>query len=205
MRRIRTRMLAAVLLAAVVPAVPASLLVRNLLERSMNSDLQAKVTQGLNSGMADSRQLLQGHKVTFNQAVDRYLESGRWSEEDPGTVVILDSLGAVVENLPTEGELLALDSDLGSTPRVVSGWLAVRRDRPGGGSVTITQALPPGSAKRAGELAEALRLTSAFQLDRESILRSLILPFVMVYAVLALLAVVLAMPRQAASFSNRAS
>lgn len=193
MRRIRTRMLAAVLLAAVVPAVPASLLVRNLLERSMNSDLQTKVAQGLNSGMVESRLLLQGHKVRFSRAADRYIETGRLSVGDSTPVVVLDAQGAVLETSSTNLVPPVLGADLDSIPQVVSGWLAVRCARSDGRPLIITQPLPPGSAERAGALAEALRLTSAFQLDRESILRSLILPFVLVYAVLALLAVVLAM------------
>ena len=50
MHGIRTRLFAAILLAALVPAVPAALLVRDLLQRSRDASLERHLVGGLEAG-----------------------------------------------------------------------------------------------------------------------------------------------------------
>ena len=58
MKRIRTRMIVACLFVALLPAIPLSLVVRNLLERSFSSALDASLEEALTAGLTESRERL---------------------------------------------------------------------------------------------------------------------------------------------------
>ncbi len=187
MRRIRSRMLVASLLLTLLPAVPASLLVRSLLQRSLNPALQDVVSRGLAAGVEESRLVLRERKTSFVAAADAALARGA-----DGDLIVLDGGGMPVPAATVMSGLLDAAPQLGDEPRQVGGYLAARRTRVDGSRVVVAQALPPEMAMRAASLSEAMRLTAAFRLDRRAILRSYVLPFLVVYALLALLALALA-------------
>jgi nitrogen fixation/metabolism regulation signal transduction histidine kinase len=59
MRRIRTRLVIALLIVALLPALPLSLAVRNLLERSFNPNVHRTLQEALDAGLAEARGRLQ--------------------------------------------------------------------------------------------------------------------------------------------------
>ncbi len=121
MRRIRTRLLGAILLAALLPVIPATLLVRDLLQRSQQAWLAPALVGGLEAGMDESRRALQDAKLAFAAAAAR-VEAG------PGDdVIVLDALGrrAPSETLPAE--VMAAAPGVDERPREVGGWLVIKR------------------------------------------------------------------------------
>ena len=190
MRRIRTRLMIAILVAALLPAAPMSLVVGNLLERSLNPALHAELTAGLEAGMAVSRENLARKKGAFMVAAER--ASRRAAPPVTGGEtpwIILDERGnpnSVADWNPDPATRLT------ETPRLVDGHLAVKLDGPAGQPVIIAQRVPETMIAQADDIAEAVSLLAAFQLEREPILRSYIMPFLLVYAFLVAAALVVA-------------
>jgi nitrogen fixation/metabolism regulation signal transduction histidine kinase len=197
MHRIRTRLMIAILVAAVLPAVPMSLVVGNLLERSLNPALHAELTAGLEAGMAVSRDDLVRRKAEFSIVAERALR-GRSKPDPQGDwppVIVLDERGHPAALPAPEMESTA---SLDEAVRVMAGHLVVKRAGAQGTPVVVAQKLPAEAAARAGEISEALSLLAAFRFERESILRSYVWPFLLVYA-----ALILATLAVAATLSNR--
>jgi nitrogen fixation/metabolism regulation signal transduction histidine kinase len=191
-----------ILVAALLPALPMSLVVRNLLERSMNPALQQTLVDGLQAGLEASRAELQRRKSAFAQAADR-LWKPHLALMDPAAAkgqIMLDAQGRWLRDADFVPELNAALPRLSGDPQVVGGHLAMKVRTAGGRPVVIAQSLPPELAARADRITDAMGLLAAFQIEREPILRSYILPFVLVYAalILAALAVASAMARRLA-------
>lgn len=91
MRRIRTRVVLAMLLVGLLPAVPLSLAVRGLLERSFGPVLDARLEAALAAGLAESRARLAERKDLLRRAAPALAAAGR-----PGEVVAADSTGALI-------------------------------------------------------------------------------------------------------------
>ena len=194
MSRIRTRLMIVILVAALLPALPMSLVVRNLLERSMNPALQQTLVDGLQSGMASSRTELQRRKFAFVEAADRIWKP-HLAVMDPAAAdgqIMLDDQGRWLKKAAFVPELNAALADLDRDPQVMGSYLALKVRTAGGQPVLIAQALPPELEARADRITDAMGLLAAFQIDREPILRSYILPFVLVYAALILAAMAVA-------------
>lgn len=201
MYRIRTRLMIAILVAAVLPAVPMSLVVGNLLERSLNPALHAELTAGLEAGLAVSREDLARRKAEFLITAERVSRErptgGRTDGRTNGSplVLLLDERGLRSgEPVPDAVAAAALDE----TVRLVAGHLAVKREGERGQPLIVAQRLPAETIARAGEISDALSLLAAFRFERESILRSYVWPFLLVYAALILAALAVA-----ATLSNR--
>jgi len=193
-RRIHTRLMIMILVAALLPAVPMSLVVRNLLERSMNPSLQQTLVEGLQAGLDGSREELQRRKYDFTEAADRIWRP-HLAVMNPAELrgqLILDEQGRWLKKAAYVPELNEALPGLDSMPRVVGEYLALKKRTAAGRPVVIAQALPPELTGRVDDITDAMGLLAAFQLDREPILRSYILPFILVYAVLILAALVVA-------------
>lgn len=191
MRRIRTRILAACLLAALLPAVPATLLVRGLLARSLSSGRHELLADGLEAGLDESRAALHARKLAFAAAARAALDAA----PPAGDLLVLDEAGAPLPGATMPTGLAGLAdalAGLDAQPRQVGGFLALRGAATGGRVVTVAQALPVEVVDRAARLAAARRLAALLELDRGAILRSYALPFLVVYAALAALALGLA-------------
>lgn len=190
MKRIRTRLMIAILVAALLPAVPMSLVVHGLLERSLNPAYQQTLVDGLRAGLAGPREDLARRKAEFAEAADRIWRP-HLAVIQPGEVggqMILDEQGHWLKTAPHVPELNAALPELDEQPSVVGNHLALKKRTAGGRPVIIARELPPGLVDRVERITDALVLLTAFQLDRDSILRSYVLPFLLVYAVLILAA-----------------
>jgi nitrogen fixation/metabolism regulation signal transduction histidine kinase len=193
-RRIRTRLMIMILVAALLPAVPMSLVVRNLLERSMNPSLQQTLVEGLQAGLDGSREELQRRKYAFTEAADRIWRP-HLTVMNPAELkgqIMLDEQGRWLKKAVFVPELNEALPGLDSMPQIVGEYLALKKRTAAGRPVVIAQALPPDLTGRVGDITDAMGLLAAFQLDREPILRSYILPFILVYAVLILAAMAVA-------------
>ena len=73
MRRISTRLAVAFLIVALLPAVPLSLVVHNLLERRFGPAIAEPLEQALEAGLAESREHLREQKTLLQ----RRAEDGR--------------------------------------------------------------------------------------------------------------------------------
>ncbi len=194
MKRIRTRLMIMIIVAALLPAVPMSLVVNNLLERSMNPSLQQTLVDGLQAGLDGSREELQQRKYAFAEAADRIWRP-HLTMMNPSAVssqLILDEQGHWLKKAAFVPELNEAMPGLDGNPQVVGGHLALKKRTADRRPVVIAQALPDEMTARVGEITDAMGLLAAFQLDREPILRSYVLPFLLVYAVLILAALAVA-------------
>ena len=190
MRRIRTRLMIAILVAALLPALPLSLVVSNLLERSFNPALRDTLVDGLEAGLEGSREQLARLKADFARDADRIwrphlavIQPG-----EAGGQMILDEKGNWRKDAPYVPALNGALPELDGQPRVVAGHLAMKKRTANGRPVVIARELPPELAARAGRITDAVALLAAFRLDRGLILRSYVLPFLLVYAVMILAA-----------------
>ncbi|MBK6898635.1 MAG: HAMP domain-containing protein [bacterium] len=186
MHGIRTRLFAAILLAALVPAVPAALLVNNLLQRSRDASLERHLVDGLEAGMEESRLALAASREALVRAGED-LAAGR-----AAGVVILDADGRLAPQLAPPAAVLDAARRADPRPQPVDDWLVMRRANADGDDLTLVQPLPAGLADRAGRLADALATAAALRLDRGAILRGYVAPFLLIYAALLLAALGLA-------------
>jgi nitrogen fixation/metabolism regulation signal transduction histidine kinase len=231
MRRIRTRLIAAFLFVALLPAVPLTLLVHSLLVRSFGPGLGQTIEQGLEAGLAESRARLHGCEDRFRQAVERVwlprlvagdLDSLLAQGGEGPPVLLLSGDGAAAAapvRMPSPEQAERLRGGLRERPltdraigagapeagdggqsqdqpvqpagvepvRVGSHLAALVADR-GGGDVIFATALPEGMTRRAGELTGALSLLRLLRQDRGAVLRGYVLPFLLVYGFLLVVA-----------------
>jgi len=183
-----------ILVAALLPALPMSLVVRNLLERSMNPALQQTLVDGLQAGMEGSREELLRRKYAFAEAADRLWRPHLAMMNPAATTgqMLLDEQGRWLEQAAIVPELNEALTTLGGDPQVVASYLAMKVRTADGRPVVIAQILPPELVARADRITDAMGLLAAFQIEREPILRSYILPFVLVYGALILAALAVA-------------
>ncbi len=186
MRRIRTRLLAAIALAAIVPALPAALLARSLLQRSQNAAIEGTLARGLAAGMEESRLALSAARNALLAAADSLAAAGA------AGVVVLDRSGRPAAGAEPPPAVLADAAGADQRPRLAGDWLSLRRETAAGETLLLAQPLPEGAAARAGQLAEALATAAALRLDRGAVLRSYVAPFLLIYALLLLAALGLA-------------
>lgn len=92
MRRIRTRVILAMLLVALLPAVPLSLAVRGLLERSFGPVLDARLDAALAAGLAESRARLAERREALRRAAPALVAAA-----GPSGLVVADSTGVLLE------------------------------------------------------------------------------------------------------------
>lgn len=186
MHRIRTRLVVAILAAALVPAVPATLLVHSLLQRSQNIALEQTLADGLEAGMEESRLALTTARLALIAASDSLAAAGA------SGVWTIDHRGRITEDLAPPPFVLAAAVEAGDRPRLAGDWLVWRRVTDIGDTLLTAQLLPEGAVRRAERLAEGLAMAAALRQDRSAILRSYVLPFIVVYAALLLAALGLA-------------
>jgi len=216
MMRIRTRLIVAFVIVALLPAIPLTILVKSLLERSFEPPFEDEITRALDAGLTESRDRLRLEKEFFVADLERRLapqiRSGglgptvdpqTWTleEEDGGVVLVLpsrpDSLGAIpagkVERWAVEKrDALALEpSTFGAIvgPDRVEDLLVAGIADPGGRLWVVARALPERTTERAETMTETIGLLQAFRVDRMAILRGYVGPFLVSYAVLLLVAI----------------
>jgi len=207
MRRIRTRLALTLLLVALLPALPLSLLARSLLARSFGPALDARVEAALEAGLAESRARLNDRREALRRAAPQ-LAGMTVTPPEAGAagslpLVIADSTGAALTcaEAPGAAERRALQA-WGATalahadtpggepgaelvaPERVGGWLATLVAGGDGRPAIVAARLPAGMAPRAAAVGEGLSLVRLLRHERDAVLRSYVWPFVAAYGAL---------------------
>ncbi len=205
MRSIRSRLLALAVLAALLPAIPLSLTVRDLLDRSFGvaSTVRDASLGGLEAGLEESREALRACKAAFAEAVAREhrpMLPMLDPDVEAGLVVIgLDGRRDRNADVPTDvrNASPAVDAE----PARAGAWLVTARRAADGAAVTYAQPLPPEMVARAEAVTEALTLLRQLRRDRDAGRASYVSAFLITYA--ATLALTLAIALWAARRAAR--
>ena len=84
---IRTRLILLCLILALLPAVPVSLVVSDIIDHSFDMGLSGSVSDALEGGMAISRKYLQRLRASFEQRASLVLMMGyQYAIENPGHI-----------------------------------------------------------------------------------------------------------------------
>ncbi len=193
MRRISTRLAVSFLIVALLPTLPLSLVVRDLLERRFGPAIVDPLETAIESGLAESRAHLQELRDKLRL---RATEDGFTDE-----VVLLDALGrmqpadsltAVTRARPdlvSRAAMLAIpEGETVAVPQRFGDFLATNIVRESGAPIVVLQSLPAGMVARAGKLTDGLGLLRAVRNEQDRVLLSFIAPFLLVYGVLILVA-----------------
>jgi len=195
MRRISTRLAVSFLIVALLPTLPLSLVVRNLLERRFGPAIAEPLELALSSGLEESRAHLQelrsrldGHAAELAAGEIGGPFDGVVLLDAAGRIAPADSLTALLDRRPGLRELIPSSPapTAGSAGPVqrVGDVLAVRlRDR-AGTDVVALQPLPAGMAERAGDLTRGVTLLNVVRAEKGRVVRSFVGPFLVVYVVL---------------------
>ena len=76
MGRLRTRLIVALIVVALLPAIPLTILVRNLLERSFSSPLDTDIAGALDAALEESRERLRDEKARFRAELAQWAGPG---------------------------------------------------------------------------------------------------------------------------------
>jgi len=201
-RRISTWLTVAVLLVALVPALPLSLVVRNLLDRSLAPALDVGLEEALQAGIDESREVLRRRRVRLADLVAR-VENGDDAvaalvpeDASPPRLVLIEAddlpvAGAARDTVLQRWAVLAELVDAGAAtppPGRVGRWLTARAVDTGGATWGLAVALPEQTVERAGRMTEGLGLLRALRSERARVLESYVGPFLVIYCLLILVA-----------------
>lgn len=186
MRRISTRLTISFLIVALLPAIPLSLVVNDLLERRFGPALIDPLESAVEAGLDESRDRLREQRTRL---AERALAVAADAAE---AAVLLDAAGAVQSAdslracLAAEPNLLSVGRDLapGAPPVRVGGRLVAVASGPAGENVVVIQPLPQGMVERAHDLTEGLSLLRIVRSEQGRVVLSFVAPFLVVYAVL---------------------
>jgi nitrogen fixation/metabolism regulation signal transduction histidine kinase len=206
---LRLRLVLALVVVAILPAVPLSIIVRSLLERSFHPPFEGQVDAALEASLAEARDRLRAEKEELAEWVDRVgapaVARGEVPSPPGGLALRVAAAGHVGK--PVGGEVAADEaSELGHWARARA---AEDRTGPGeepervgaavaqvvpvpagdGALVVFARRLPDGLAADAQRTAETLALRRAFAEERPAVLQSYVLPFLLSYGLLLALAV----------------
>lgn len=203
MRRISTRLAISFLLVALLPTLPLSLVVRDLLERRFGPAIADPLESALEAGLAGSRAHLQERRVMLSARASELAATapstgaaGARLLDAAGRVQPADSLAAFIAARPG----LLDPFDPATDPVAAEGdTLPVRRRgdalvarvaAAAGGEVVVVQGLPGGMVRQAGELAGGMTVLRAVRAEEGRVVLSFVGPFLLVYGVLVLVALV---------------
>ncbi|MGQ0722484.1 MAG: ATP-binding protein [Candidatus Eiseniibacteriota bacterium] len=177
MQRIRSRLVLAFVVVALLPAVPLAFLVRDLLERSFAPPFTADAAAALEAALEDQRERLREARERFAAEI----ASG--AAPASGDLAFDPSASGRVP-----AELAAWEGTRAAAgvfgPERVGEWLAASVPAPDGSRRILARPLPEGLAARAEQVVDAVALLRAFREDRAAVLRSFVVPFLLSYALL---------------------
>lgn len=187
MGRISTRLAVSFLIVALLPTLPLSLVVRNLLERRFGPALAQTLDSALAAGLTESQLHLRELRLDLQErsevlaeeypAVERMLLNGRGEPQPP------DSLAVYLDQRPAlQGALADLQPSLAR----IDDTLVLKRE-----GHLFFQPLPAGMVRRVAELTNGMGLLQALRADEGRVVMSFVGPFLLVYGLLILLALVL--------------
>ncbi len=198
MRRISTRLAVSFLLVALLPAVPLSLVVHDLLERRFGPAIAEPLDRALTAGLDESRGRLQDLRGRFEARAAELALAPAAAEtlllDGGGAVQPADSLAVFLARRPgllDRVRLAAPAGDGAGAPQRAADVLVARVAHAGGGASVVLQPLPDGMVARAGDLTEGVTLLRAVRAERGRVIMSFVGPFLLVYGVLILVALVI--------------
>jgi nitrogen fixation/metabolism regulation signal transduction histidine kinase len=198
MRRISTRLAVSFLLVAMLPTLPLSLVVRNLLERRFGPAIAAPLEKALDAGLDESRAHLREIQARLQRTAGDLAAADQREPvvllTEAGVVQPADSLAAYLAARP---DLVAQITEAGapapgeaSPARRYDNTLALVRRGPSGQATVVMQPLPAGMVRRAGDLTAGLSLLRVVRSEKGRVMASFVGPFLLVYAVLIVVALV---------------
>jgi len=193
MRRISTRLAISFLLVALLPTLPLSLVVQDLLERRFGPAIADPLEQALEAGLSESRAYLQVLReqlreraalVAGTDAVVLLDGSGRVQPPDSLSVFLgrRPGLAAQASDL-----LIPADARV-AVPERFGDVLATRVARDQEPPVVVLQPLPAGLVDSAREMADGLGLLRAVRGEQGRVVLSFVGPFLLVYGLLIVIA-----------------
>jgi len=193
MKRISTRLAVSFLIVALLPTLPLSLVVRDLLERRFGPAIADPLETALESGLAASR----AHLADLREQLRLRAAEGSFTDD----VVLLDVLGRVQPadslsvvtaarpELVSQASVLSIpDGETVATPERFGDFLATAVARETGERSVVLQPLPEGMVVRARELSDGLGLLRVVRSEQSRVVLSFIAPFLLVYGALILVA-----------------
>jgi nitrogen fixation/metabolism regulation signal transduction histidine kinase len=192
-RRLRTRLILAFVVVALLPAVPLVVLVRDLLERSFAPPFAAEAANALEAALTDQRARLRAEEHAFAREVARRapaIAAGTYAPDPdaPERVFPLADPGDAPPALVAWAKKQA-DARPDAAPSRVGSWLATAVADPAGRTWVIARPLPDGLTERAQRAVDTIALLRAFREDRAAVLRGFVVPFLLSYALLLAVAV----------------
>lgn len=195
MKRISTRLAVSFMIVALLPTLPLSLVVRNLLERRFGPAIADPVEKALDAGLEESREHLREIRYRMTVQVEALADrpdldswvlldrQGRVQPPDSLTVFFFgrELLYDTLQRLPADGETP-------SQALRVDDALVYHVFRPASQARTWIQPLPKGMVKRAENLTSGVSLIRTLQNEQERVVLSFVGPFLLVYGVLILVA-----------------
>ena len=196
MRRISTQLVVSFLIIALLPTLPLSLVVRDLLERRFGPAIAGPLEVALEAGLAESRahlRELQSNMVyRANEMSGQPLNEAGYLLDFGARIQSADSLAVFLDERPGLWEkasgLDVFESGSGVRPARLDETLAIRVRGSLGTTAIIMQPLPEGMVDRAGDLTSGISLLRVVRGEDSRVLFSFVGPFLLVYGVLILLA-----------------
>lgn len=191
MERISTRLVVSFLIVTLLPTLPLSLVVRDLLERRFGPAIADPLEMALEAGLDESR----CHLRELRLGLDRWA-AVLAGEPLSGPAILLDAAGRVqppdslAAFLASRPDLLAQAEDLTGPAQRLGETLVIRIQGPDGATATVMQRLPVGMVQRAGDLTAGVSLLRAVRADEGRVVLSFVGPFLVVYGLLILVALV---------------
>ena len=199
MNRISTRLAISFLIVALLPTIPLSLVVRNLLERRFSPAIAEPLELALEAGLDDSRQQLD----TLRHRLAEQLAPLAATPLAGPTLLLMDAHGhpaapaRLADFLTDRPGLVARTEDwdtpaagTAAAPRRAGDTLAAVLCTVDGARVVVLQPLPADLVARAGKLTEGISLLRVMRSQDSRVVLSFVGPFLVVYGVLILVALV---------------
>ncbi len=196
MNRISTRLAVSFLIVALLPTLPLSLVVRNLLERRFSPAIAEPLEQALEAGLEDSRQQLNQLRAQLDRQAAGLVPGDHHPE-----MVLLDAQGRAADAGALADYLaarpgLSRQAEHWATPqpgrataaRRVGDTLVAVLGTEQGARFVVLQPLPADLMDRAGKLTEGISLLRVMRSQDSRVVLSFVGPFLVVYGVLILVA-----------------
>jgi len=193
---LRWRLLVLIALLTVLPALPAAWVTYDLLGRAADIGLREEIDEALESGVRLARSGLQAQRSELEA------EARKWTEQldrAGGDVTRVDPSFADPRVRVVLGEVVVQEGE----PELAPPEPSVERNAPplrltervptGGTALVLTRAVDPTWREDALHTSEALQMVRSLRSQRASIERGFLLPFVVIYGIGLLLAILIAL------------
>jgi nitrogen fixation/metabolism regulation signal transduction histidine kinase len=192
MKILRLRLIGVMVLVALLPALPAALIVHSLVRRSFDPWLEGQVLDGVRAGLAATRERLEEAKRGFVERLSTGARVDTLSESAVASLGagVLEALRpAAAEDIESTSNGAVLSAGPERIPIDGRDLLVARVTASDGETLWLSAPLPEGLAAQAGRVTEAIRILEALGREREAVASGLVAAFVSVYGVVLVIAV----------------